>query len=229
MRQSTAKKAAEKIVIGKTAGSSNPPKKTGSILGRKGRATQRSLMDATLGLLQRTSPINLTAAAISKEAGTSPATFYVYFNNVEDILWALCSEISNETSDLFVNDSFLRSDDRLEEDALQFVRGYCDIWSKDGMLLLYRNMESDRGNRRFNQLVLKIGLPILQGLTSRIVEAAPPDKPITRSEANAEAVVFIAAIDRIAAALHLWPEDSLSADTLLRAEARVLVRMLRRS
>ena len=186
-------------------------------------------MDATSRLLQKNSPINLTAAAISKEAGTSPATFYVYFNNVEDILWALCSEISNETSHLFVNESFLRCDDRLEEDALQFVRGYCDIWSKDGMLLLYRNMESDRGNRRFNQLVLKIALPILQGLTNRIVEAATPDKPTTRSEANAEAVVFIAAIDRIAAALHLWPEDSLSADTLLGAEARVLVRMLRRS
>lgn len=229
MRQSTATKTVEKIGAGKGAAAGSTPKKNGAILGRKGRATQRALMDATARLLERTSPINLTAAAISKEAGTSPATFYVYFNNVEDILWALCSEISNETSHLFVNDSFLRVDERLEDDALQFVRGYCDIWSKDGMLLLYRNMESDRGNRRFNQLVLKIALPILQGLTNRIVEAAAPDKPITRSEANAEAVVFIAAIDRIAAALHLWPEDSLSADTLLRAEARVLVRMLRRS
>jgi hypothetical protein len=72
-------------------------------------------------------------------------------------------------------------------------------------------------------------LPILQGLTDRIVAASPPGQPISRSDANAEAVVFIGAIDRIAAALHLWPNDSLSADTLLRAEARVLVRMLRRT
>jgi hypothetical protein len=41
-------------------------------------------------------------------------------------------------------------------------------------------------------------------------------------------VVFISAIDRIAAALHTWPQDSLMPDVLLRAEARVLVRMLRR-
>jgi hypothetical protein len=109
------------------------------------------------------------------------------------------------------------------------VQDYCKIWEKDGLLLLYRNMESDRGNRRFYQLVLKIALPILQGLTDRIVEAAPPDKPVTRSEANADAVVFFAAIDRIAAALHLWPNESLSADTLLQGEARALVRLLRRT
>ena len=207
----------------------NGSAKNAALLGRKGQATKRSLMDAASRLLEVTSPISLTAAAISKEAGTSPATFYVYFDNVEDILWALCSEISNETSDLFLHDRYLRDDDRLEQDALEFVHGYCDIWSKDGMLLLYRNMESDRGNRRFYLLVLKIALPILQGLTDRIVAAAPPGQPISRSDANAEAVVFIGAIDRIAAALHLWPDDSLSADTLLRAEARVLVRMLRRS
>jgi hypothetical protein len=61
-----------------------------------------------------------------------------------------------------------------------------------------------------------------------MVEAAPADQPISRRDANAEAVVFIGAIDRIAAALHTWPEDSLMPDVLLRAEARVLVRMLRR-
>lgn len=210
-------------------GTRNGAPKNAALLGRKGQATKRNLMDAASRLLETISPISLTAASISKEAGTSPATFYVYFDNVEDILWALCSEISNETSDLFTHDRFLRDDDRLEQDALDFVHGYCDIWSKDGMLLLYRNMESDRGNRRFYQLVLKIALPILQGLTDRIVEAAPPGKPVSRSDANAEAVVFIGAIDRIAAALHLWPDDSLSADTLLRAEARVLMRMLRRA
>ena len=210
------------------AGRNGSPKNS-AMLGRKGQATKRSLMDGASRLLETISPISLTAAAISKEAGTSPATFYVYFDNVEDILWGLCSEISNETSHLFVHDRFLREDDRLEQDALDFVQGYCDIWSKDGMLLLYRNMESDRGNRRFYQLVLKIALPILQGLTDRIVKAAPADQPISRSDANAEAVVFIGAIDRIAAALHLWPDDSLSADTLLRGEARVLVRMLRRT
>jgi AcrR family transcriptional regulator len=196
--------------------------------GNKGKETRRSLMIAARRLLDLVSPLSLSAAAISKEAGTSPATFYVYFDDVEDILWSICDAIAEDTSNLFPDYAFLRTEDRLEEDALAFVRGYSDIWARHGPLMLYRNMEADRGNKRFNQLVLRIALPILEGLTDRIVEAAPPEKPVTRSEANAEAVVFIAAIDRIAAALHTWPEDSLTPDVLLRAQARILARMLRR-
>ena len=202
--------------------------KKASPCGRKGKETRRLLMDATRKLLAVVSPLSISAVAISREANTSPATFYVYFNDVEDILWALCEAVSEETSHLFVSHEFLRNEARLEDDAMAFVRGFCDIWAHHGPLLLFRNMEADRGNRRFNQLVLRVALPILEGLTERIVEAAAAGQPISRRDANAEAVVFIGAIDRIAAALHTWPEDSLMPDVLLRAEARVLVRMLRR-
>lgn len=202
--------------------------KKASPFGRKGKETRRQLMDATSKLLAVASPLSISAVAISREANTSPATFYVYFNDVEDILWALCEAVTDETSHLFVSHEFLRDEEKLEADAQAFVRGYCDIWAHHGPLLLYRNMEADRGNRRFNQLVLRVALPILEGLTDRIVEAAPADQPVSRQDANAEAVVFISAIDRIAAALHTWPQDSLMPDVLLRAEARVLARMLRR-
>ena len=196
--------------------------------GRKGTATRPSLMTTARRLLDRTSALGLSAAAISKEAGTSPGTFYAYFEDVEDILWSVCDEIGHDTSKLFPEDFTLRSGDRLDDDALAFVRGYSEIWACHGPLLLYRNMEADRGNRRFNQLVLRNALPILKGLTERLVEAAPPDVCLTRSDANAEAVVLIAAIDRIAAALHTWPRDSLTPDILLRAQARTLARMLQR-
>ena len=202
-------------------------KKT-SPFGRKGKETRRQLLDATRKLLSVASPLSISAVSISREANTSPATFYVYFNDVEDILWALCEMVSEDTSNLFHSHAYLRDDERLDDEALEFVRGYCDIWAQHGPLLLYRNMEADRGNRRFNQLVLRVALPILEGLTDRIVEASPPDRATSRRDANAEAVVFISAIDRIAAALHTWPQDSLMPDVLLRAEARVLVRMLRR-
>lgn len=200
--------------------------KKAKALGKKGKDTRRALMAATVRLLNMVSPITISAAMISKEAGTSPATFYVYFDNVEDVLWTLCDAITDDTSDLFTDHSFLRTPERLEEDALTFVRGFSNIWARHGPLLLYRNMEADRGNTRFNQLVLRIALPILEGLTVRIVEASAT--AISRSDANAEAVVLVAAIDRIAAALNLWPEDSLMPDVLLRAEARVLARMLQR-
>jgi AcrR family transcriptional regulator len=202
--------------------------KKATALGRKGKETRRTLMDATNRLLSAASPMSLSALAISAEAKTSPATFYVYFDNVEDVLWTLCEAISEEASQLFPHDKFLRVDADLEEDALAFAKGYAEIWAQHGPLLLYRNMEADRGNKRFNQLFLRISLPILEALTDRIVELAPASEGISRSDANAEAVVFFAAIDRVAAALHLYPEDSLMPDVLLRAQARMLLRLLRR-
>ena len=166
------------------------PVKKPSPCGRKGKETRRTLMDATRKLLAVMSPLSITAVAISREANTSPATFYVYFNDVEDILWALCEAVTLETSHLFINHAFLRDEARLEDDALAFACGYCDIWAQHGPLLLYRNMEADRGNSRFNQLVMRVAMPILEALADRIVEGAPADKPIGRMESRAEAVVF---------------------------------------
>jgi AcrR family transcriptional regulator len=197
-------------------------------LSNKGTETRLKLMAAARRLMNKTSPLSLTAAAIAKEAGTAGATFYVYFNDVEDIMWALCDSVAQDVTNLFADDSILRDDAKLEKEALAFVKAYAQIWTRHGPLLLYRNLESDRGNARFNKLVLRIAMPILKALTDRIVASSTGGKPVTRGEANAEAVVVYAAMDRIAAALHQYPRDSLMPDVLLRAEARVLTRVLRR-
>ena len=99
------------------------------------------------------SPLNITAAAISKESGTAPATFYVYFSNVEDILWAVCDSITEDMTTLFADDTILRDNSRLEEDALAVIKAFGDIWTRHGPALLYRNLEVDRGNVRFFQLL----------------------------------------------------------------------------
>jgi AcrR family transcriptional regulator len=204
-------------------------RKVAQHLGNKGTETRLRLMKAAQRLLGGRSPLNVTAAAVAKAAGTAGATFYVYFNDVDDIIWALCDSLALETTQLFADDSVLRQDETLMRDAYEFVKSYVKIWARHGPLLLYRNLQSDRGNSRFNQLVLRISLPILKGLTERIVARSTPERPITRGEANAEAVVIYAAMDRIAAALHQYPQESLLPETLLRAEARVLVRILRRN
>ena len=202
--------------------------KIGKILGNKGTETRAQLLEAVRRLLLTKSPFGISASAIAKEAGVSGPTFYVYFDDVEHILWTLCDSITDDTMDLFADDSILRVPERLDDDALALIRAYGEIWIRHGPVLLYRNLEGDRGNTRFSLLLTKTALPILRGLTERIVEASTGCENLTRSEANAEAVVMIAAMDRVAAALHVYPEQSLMPDVLQRAQARVLARMLRR-
>lgn len=201
--------------------------KDGQPLRNKGLDTRRSLIEAARRLMQRMSPLQITAAAISKEANTKPATFYVYFSGVEDVLWALCDLVTEDTAHLFDDPTFLRTPDRFEEDALRLVKDYSAIWSKHSVILSYRNLEADRGNARFNLLLTRTGLPILQGLCDRIVEAAPPDRPVRRRDANAEAVVIMAAMDRLSAAVLLYPEQSVMPAVLHEATARMIVRSLR--
>ena len=201
--------------------------KGGQPLGSKGMDTRRSLIEATRRLMHRVSPLQITATAISKEANTAPATFYVYFNGVEDVLWALCDLVTEDTAHLFADERFLRDPDRLEEDALELVKGYSEIWGRHSIVLSYRNLEADRGNARFNLLLTRTGLPILKGLCDRIVEASPSNKPIRRRDANAEAVVIIAAMDRLSAAVLLYPEQSVMPEVLHQAVARMIVRSLR--
>jgi AcrR family transcriptional regulator len=175
-----------------------------------------------------TSPLNISPGAVAREADVAAATFYVYFSDMEDILWHLCDSITQDTSHIFEDESLLRVSSRLDEDALNVVKAYSDIWLRNGPILLYRNLEGDRGNARFNQLLTRTGLPILRALTQRIVEASPRTERISRRDANAEAVSLLASMDRIAAVLHTFPENSLTPELLQRAQARILARMLRR-
>ena len=59
--------------------------KNGQLLGRKGMETRKRMMEAARRLLATRSPFDLTALLITREAKSAPATFYVYFDDVQDV------------------------------------------------------------------------------------------------------------------------------------------------
>lgn len=200
--------------------------KNGQQLGRKGMETRKRMMDAAQRLLATRSPFDLTALLITREAKAAPATFYVYFDDVQDVLYAMSADIASEIVDLFENDRLLRDPARYFEDAIGFVRAFNGVWDRHSDILLYRNLEADRGNPRFNALRTQGAIPIMNALFDRIGNSYPPATRPRRSAIYAEAVVFFVALERLAAAVHQYPEDGLSADDLMEAQARVLVRLL---
>lgn len=200
--------------------------KNGQQLGRKGIDTRQRLMDATRRLLVTISPFGLTALLVTKKARTAPATFYVYFDDVQDLLYALCAETGGEMVDLFENDRLLRDPARMEEDALAFVQAFNRVWDRHSNILLYRNLEADRGDARFDKLRTNAAIPTLDALAERLTATYPPEQRPRRSAIYAEAVVFFVALERLAAAVHQYPGEGLSAKDLMEAQARVLVRLL---
>src|SRR5688500_13474811 len=66
----------------------------GRVPGRRGRATRQRLLECTTDMLQAGSYRDLKVIDIAREAGTSPATFYQYFADVEAAILVLAEEMA---------------------------------------------------------------------------------------------------------------------------------------
>lgn len=121
--------------------------KQGQVLGRKGQETRQRLMAATRRLLFTHPLVDITAVAISKAAGTSSASFYMYFDDVQDVLYSLALEAGEDMA----NVSKLLEEpwpvERFEEEALRLIEALNGVWSRHREVLRYRNLEADRGIR----------------------------------------------------------------------------------
>lgn len=200
--------------------------KHGQTLGRKGAETRARLIGAAGRLLAETPPAELTAIAVAKEAGIAQASFYVYFNDVKDLLYALCVEATAEMAALHgvLNATWDRRNPVAF--ARRIVETYHDIWDRHRPLFNYRNAQGDDGDRRFYDLRFKQALPIQDGLCALILASYPPDRTPRRSIAYAEATVLNAAIERIAALDPALLESGLGIRRLKEAEIRILARAI---
>lgn len=200
--------------------------KNGQVLGRKGTETRQRVMEGARRLLASASPLDLTAVSISKEAGVGPGTFYVYFHDVQDVLFALGRAAGLEFVTLFQDEPLFEEAADLEADAQRFVALFNSVWDRHSSILLYRNLEADRGEARFYGLRIESALPLVDTLATAISRTWPPGEPVDWEESHAEAVVLFAAIERMAAATH---QDLGARDItrqLRRAQANVMVRLL---
>ena len=72
----------------------------GRVPGRRGLATRRKLIDCTIKLLATTPYRDLKITDITRAAGTSPATLYQYFVDLEDVLLAVADQAIEEALQL---------------------------------------------------------------------------------------------------------------------------------
>lgn len=199
--------------------------KIGQRLGPSGRRTRDRFLDASRVLLASMSPIDLTAAAISKQAGSSPATFYVYFDDVRDLLLALSAAASATAEDLFPLTDALLVDARLERDIATMIGAVNAAWDKSAPVLLYRNLEADRGDARFDELRTIQATPMLDRIAAAI--AMRRDAGFPAAIAIAEAGVLVAAIERIAVRMHWRSTDGPRPQDLGDALARLVAKGIR--
>ncbi len=203
--------------------------KQGQKLGAKGHRTRLALMTAARELMRECSPIDLSAVSIAKAANVASASFYMYFKDVRDLLYEM-SEIAGqdyETLNAIVDEDWDASTLEIEP-ALRFVRAFNAVWSKHREVFLFRELEADHGDHRFEELRMRSLTPIIVHLARKIRQADPSRKSISIEDAHAESVVLISAMERIAASDPRLVERQVGRARMERAIASIISRSLGR-
>jgi len=174
--------------------------KHGQALGRKGVETRLRLMDAARKLLVEHSPMELTAVSIAKEAGTSSPTFYIYFEDVREIMLALSEQAS---ADLVEVHHVLEEDWDPElfdlQQAEKVVNTFNSVWDRHRNILRFRNLEADRGDQRFLDQRIRSSIRVIDRFVDRIMAAYPREQRPSRGDAYAEASALFSAMEGLAA------------------------------
>ncbi|MBK5351189.1 TetR/AcrR family transcriptional regulator [Pseudomonas sp. TH41] len=200
--------------------------KQGQTLGRKGLETRQRLMSATRRLLYTHPLPDITAVAIAKAAGTSSASFYMYFDDVQDVLYALSLDAGEEMAGVARLLEHPWEPARYEEEALRIVESMNLVWSRHREVLRYRNLEADRGDPRFEELRMNTYIPFIERFAQLILAVHPAMGGRKRGDAYAEATVLHAAMERLAGLDPVVMERGLGAKRVNAAIARIIVQTL---
>jgi len=166
----------------------------GRPLGRRGAQTRRRLLDATGVLLERAGLRDLRVVDIARAVGTSPATFYQYFRDVEEAVLALAGEVGEQTAplrDLFAQD--WTGDAGLER-ARTLVDGFLVFWDEHRAVLRTRNLAAQEGDQRFRDVRNRSLQPLTMGLSQKVAASGP-----SGLEPYAAAAALVAMMERMAA------------------------------
>ena len=211
---------------------SKPIKKNqhGQVLGRKGLETRERLLNAARDLLQSNSPVQLTVVSIAEKAKSSSATFYLYFEDVRDLLLVLSEEAEREMK--VVHDVLDESWDpqSLELDhASRVVHAFASVWNKHREILRYRNLEADRNDAAFENIRMRTSVRMVSRFADHIIAAHPEGSLFTYTDAMAEASVLVAAMERLAATDLEAINKGVGADAMWEGMTRIIARTLNAS
>jgi len=192
---------------------------TDRVPGRRGRATRRRLLDATAGLLESNTYRDLKVVDIARSAGTSPATFYQYFADVEEAVLALAEEVETDAgaalADLVVDRPW--SGRQGWATALGLADGFLSTWDRHRSVLRVIDLATDEGDLRFRSLRTR-----MLGAPSEALVAVLEQRGEPPADARAEAGVLVSMLAHVAAHHSGLEQWGASAEGLRRSMARVV-------
>ena len=142
--------------------------------GQRGQATRQRLLESTVELLGSTPWRSVKVIDIARSAGTSPATFYQYFENVERVITVLAEDAvadAGEVADLVEGDW---SPEHSWEQALCVAEGFLAYWEKNRAVFRVLEFGADDSDTGLRGLRVRALNAITVALAGAIAVGQPP-------------------------------------------------------
>jgi AcrR family transcriptional regulator len=198
----------------------------GRTIGRRAHQTRRRFLDATLALLEHKGALDLKVIDIAREAGSSAATFYQYFEHVDAALLALAAEAG---TDLVTVDDLVAADWTSPsgfDDVRRFVAAFIEYWDEHKAILRVRNLRSEEGDEGFRSLRLEANATIMREFIAKIHAAQEHGTASTHLNSYAAAGAMMSVLERMAAFHVEFERRGVSRRALIETVSRICLQTL---
>ncbi|TJZ52069.1 TetR/AcrR family transcriptional regulator [Streptomyces piniterrae] len=170
----------------------------GRVAGRRGQATRQKLLDCLSEMLSSSPYRDVKVIDVARKAGTSPATFYQYFPDVEGAVLEIAEEMAKEganLTDLVAGRSWVGKSGW--QAAEELVDGFLSFWRKNDAILRVVDLGAAEGDKRFYKIRMKILNAVTNSLTDSIQELQSKnkvDKDVSAAAMAGSIVAMLAAV-----------------------------------
>jgi AcrR family transcriptional regulator len=193
----------------------------GRVPGRRGRATRDRLLGCTAELLTSTPWRSIKVIDIARQAGTSPATFYQYFENVEQAILVLAEELMEGAAVL----AELVDGDWTEggswATATSVVVGFMDYWESNRSVFRVVELATEEGDLRFQGLRVR-ALNAVTVTLARVIGTGANRSSPAGSDPMAVAATLISMLAHVAAHRYGFEFWGIRTTAMVDSQARVL-------
>ena len=200
----------------------------GQKIGSKGERTRRLLIETTVEMLETHGLREVSVMDVARAAKTSPATFYVYFRGVPEVVLAAledASQTSPEIEAMFEGD-WLGPGGTAR--AREFVEAYTELWNRNGTIFRVRNLAAEEGDKRFFDARAQASATMLRLLSEQVARGQAAGRTPANLNPKSCAGTILMMLERLAATgpLHLHEDANVSYPRLKDAAAYTIAYML---
>lgn len=168
----------------------------GRVIGARARQTRARLLESTAKLLAERGVLELKVVDVTREVGTSAATFYQYFADVDAAILALVEQATVDEAPLVdLLHDWDGPDGVAKSEA--FIDAYVQYWDEHSAVLRVRNLRAEEGDAAFRAERSKAHLLVMEQMIAMVTAGQRAGRLSGAKDPFATAAAVLAMIERL--------------------------------